>query len=85
MEKIVSSYNCVVNFCELVPINLVMLVPMLLGYLVGAVGVYTLLLRLSPVVVEDRMAHNMAPEADAHVEVIELFPQGLPEDQIKAA
>ena len=63
-----------------------MLVPMLLGYLVGAVGVYTLLLRLSPVVTDDRVAHLGAPERGTlHVEVIELFPSGQPSDQAKAA
>ena len=58
---------------------------MLLGYVVGAVGVYSLLLRLSPVVTDDRMAHNMAPEASVRVEVIELFPAENPSDQLKAA
>ena len=57
---------------------------MLLGYVVGAVGVYSLLLRLSPVVTDDRMAHSMMPESSARVEVIELFPAEA-SDQLKAA
>ena len=62
-----------------------MLVPMLLGYLVGAVGIYTLLLKLSPVVTDDHAAQIIAPEGDVHVEVIELFPSGQPADHAKAA
>ncbi len=62
-----------------------MLVPMLLGYLVGAVGVYSLLLKLSPVVTDDHVAQFNAPEGSAHVEVIELFPAEMQSDQSKAA
>ena len=62
-----------------------MLVPMLLGYLVGAVGIYTLLLRLSPVVTDDHVAQFMAPQGDGHVEIIELFPAEQATEQAKAA
>lgn len=62
-----------------------MLVPMLLGYLVGSAGIYFLLYKMSPVVAEDYVAQNNAPESDERVEIIELFPMGSPEDQVKAA
>lgn len=62
-----------------------MLVPMLLGYLVGSVGIYFLLYKVSPVVTEDHVARFDAPEGDGHVEVIELFPSGQPANQAKAA
>jgi hypothetical protein len=58
---------------------------MLLGYVVGAVGVYSLLLRFSPVVTDDRMAHLVVPESSAHVEILELFPSGESADQANAA
>ena len=62
-----------------------MLIPMLLGYFVGAVGIYTLLYKVSPVVTDDYAAQTNASEAGERVEVIELFPAGLPADHIKAA
>lgn len=56
-----------------------MLVPMLLGYVVGAVGIYTLLYKLSPMVAEDYVA-----EANGRVEVIDLFPGGqVAEDTVE--
>lgn len=57
-----------------------MLVPALLGYIVGAVGVYTLLYKLSPVVADDRDARVLASNQGGHAEIIELFPRRVDED-----
>ena len=55
--------------------------PMLLGYLVGSVGIYTLLYKVSPVVSED-----INGQASVHEpEIIELFPEARPADQVRAA
>jgi len=50
-----------------------MLVPMLIGYVVGAVGIYTLLYKLSPMVTEDRVTQLSASGMDGRVEIIDLF------------
>jgi hypothetical protein len=61
------------------------LAPLLLGYVVGAVGIYALLYKLSPVVTDDNvMQSNVSGEA-THVEVIELFPSETSVEQVKAA
>lgn len=62
-----------------------MLAPLLLGYVVGAVGIYALLYKISPVVAEDRVAQFNAPDGTTHVEVIELFPTEQSSEQTKAA
>lgn len=51
-----------------------MLLPMLLGYVVGAVGIYTLLYKFAPTVAEDRaFAYGDHDRLEA-AEIIELFP-----------
>ena len=62
-----------------------MLVPTLLGYLVGSVGIYFLLYKVSPVVTEDHVARFDAPEGDGQVDIIELFQSGQTAEQAKAA
>lgn len=57
-----------------------MLVPALLGYIVGAVGVYTLLYKLSPVVADDRDARVFASNQSGQAEVIELFPRRIDDE-----
>jgi hypothetical protein len=58
---------------------------MLLGYVVGSVGIYALLYKVSPVVTDDRVAQLNASGEATHVEVIELFPSEQSSDQSKAA
>ena len=62
-----------------------MLIPMLLGYFVGAVGIYTLLYKVSPVITDDYAMQTNASGVGERVEVIELFPSGVPADHVKAA
>lgn len=57
------------------PINLLMILPMLLGYVVGAIGIYTLLYKLSPMMVEDQAIPTTAAGTTFQAEVIELFPR----------
>ena len=52
-----------------------MLVPLVLGYVVGAVGIYTLLYKLSPVTPEDKLTLTHAPQSIGSTDVIELFPR----------
>ena len=47
---------------------------MLIGYVVGAVGIYTILYKLSPVVADDLVMQSNTPTMNGRVEVIELFP-----------
>ena len=61
-----------------------MLVPALLGYIVGAVGIYTLLYKLSPVVAVDREVRNLASNGNGHTEIIELFPRYVSENSDEA-
>ncbi|MDH4387371.1 MAG: hypothetical protein QE269_01455 [Fimbriimonas sp.] len=57
-----------------------MLIPLVLGYVVGAVGFYTLLSKTAPVIkVEGTSSMTGAGE---HSEVIELFPD---QEEQKAA
>jgi hypothetical protein len=57
-----------------------MLIPLVLGYVVGAVGFYTLLSKTAPVIkVEGTSSMTGAGE---HSEVIELFPD---QEEPKAA
>ncbi|MEI7984258.1 MAG: hypothetical protein WCI55_01420 [Armatimonadota bacterium] len=62
-----------------------MLAPLLLGYVVGAVGIYSLLYKISPVVTDDHVARLNASGDASHVETIELFPAERSADQRKAA
>ena len=62
-----------------------MLTPLLLGYVVGAVGIYALLYKLSPVVTDDYVMQSSASSDVKHVEVIELFPVDQSTDKVKAA
>jgi len=55
--------------------------PMLLGYLVGSVGIYTLLYKVSPVVSDDINGQGSVHEP----EIIELFSDHRPANQSKAA
>ena len=54
------------------PITPVMLIPLVLGYVIGAAGFYTLLSKTAPVL-EVEGASTMTG-AGEHSEVIELFP-----------
>jgi hypothetical protein len=63
----------------------IVLTPLILGYVVGAVGIYALLYKLSPVVADDRVMPSNASGEATHVEVIELFPTDQQVEQIKAA
>ena len=62
-----------------------MLVPMLLGYIVGAVGTYALLYKLAPVVSDDYATQTNASGVDGRVEVLELFPSNEVGDERKVA
>ncbi len=62
-----------------------MLAPLLLGYVVGAVGIYSLLYKISPVVTDDHVAQQNASDDGSHIETIELFPAEHSADQRKAA
>lgn len=55
--------------------------PMLLGYLVGSVGIYTLLYQVSPVVSDDIDGQDTVHQP----EIIELFSDSHQADQAKAA
>ncbi len=55
--------------------------PMLLGYLVGSVGIYTLLYKVSPVVSDDINGQAAVHEP----EIIKLFSDHQPADHLKAA
>jgi hypothetical protein len=48
-----------------------MLVPLVLGYVVGAVGMYSFLANAAPVLAEEEATH---PAVGYETEVIELFP-----------
>jgi hypothetical protein len=63
-----------------------MLIPMLLGYVVGSVGIYTLLYKVSPVVTDDHMTRlNASGDGVQQFEVIELFGAEETAEQRKAA
>ncbi|MBS1703707.1 MAG: hypothetical protein JST12_18735 [Armatimonadetes bacterium] len=47
---------------------------MLLGYVVGAVGIYTLLYKFAPTVAEDRAFAYRDHDRLEAAEIIELFP-----------
>lgn len=59
-----------------------MLIPMLLGYVLGGVGVYCLLTKYAPVVNEDPVTTRLENNGSGEAEIIELFPQ---HDQRKVA
>jgi hypothetical protein len=52
-----------------------MILPMLLGYVVGAIGIYTLLYKLSPMMSEDQALPTTTAGTKFQAEVIELFPR----------
>jgi hypothetical protein len=48
-----------------------MVIPMILGYVVGAVAMYTILHRTAPVLADESGTH---PVAEFDTQIIELFP-----------
>lgn len=50
-----------------------MVVPLVLGYVIGAVGFYALLNKIAPVLEVETATHPLSGSAE-HTEVIELFP-----------
>ncbi|HLP00248.1 MAG TPA: hypothetical protein VK171_16745 [Fimbriimonas sp.] len=52
-----------------------MLIPMLIGYVLGGAGIYFLLTRFAPVVAEDPVDLILENGGMGETEVIELFPQ----------
>lgn len=65
--------------------NRIVLAPLLLGYVAGAVGIYALLVKFSPVLTDDHVTLSTASGEATHVEVIELFPADKSDDIHKAA
>lgn len=65
--------------------NPIVLAPLILGYVVGSVGIYAFLYKVSPVVTDDRVTQSNASGDATHVEIIELFPSESSRDQQKAA
>lgn len=58
-----------------------MLIPMLIGYVLGGAGIYFLLTKFAPVVSEDPVTLILENGGSGETEVIELFPQ----EQTRAA
>jgi hypothetical protein len=80
-----SASKIALEFYEQIANKPIVLAPLLLGYVVGAVGIYSLLYKISPVVTDDHVTQSNASGDVSHVEIIELFPAERSAEQSKAA